>query len=140
MTSHTRYGISTLTGCEVAYHIYNRSLLTDRRRPKSSLFTIVVAIVALYLATAYTTLLTPIDILVPYSISGNELDFVAPEFWTWVSNSWHLSLSLNCAVVILIHRAQLTTCSTTLRDLTDNVTGLHRAVAILCMRESTAAN
>lgn len=56
----------------------------DRNRPITSAFTMVFWASALYLQTAYTTLLTPINILSQSNISGTELDFSSKKFWKWV--------------------------------------------------------
>lgn len=38
----------------------------------------------LYLSTAYTTLLTPTNIIAQDTMRGTELDFSSDEFWDWV--------------------------------------------------------
>jgi hypothetical protein len=53
----------------------------------ASAFTIIFWVVALYLSSAYNTLLTPSKILVNEFISGTEVDFSSPEFWSWVHMS-----------------------------------------------------
>ncbi|KIW70031.1 hypothetical protein PV04_02342 [Phialophora macrospora] len=71
---------STIETWQIAH---NHGLLFDVRRPGATIFTFVLSAAMLYLATAYTTLLTPVNILVGDSIRGTEVDFTSSEFWDW---------------------------------------------------------
>jgi hypothetical protein len=86
MTDHDRYPtMSFLTKYCVAWgKLLNHTFILDFHRTKLSLFSLLFWGVALYLSTAYTTLLTPTNILVVEQIYGSELDFTSREFWSWV--------------------------------------------------------
>ncbi|KAF3799586.1 hypothetical protein GCG54_00002289, partial [Colletotrichum gloeosporioides] len=61
----------------------NEQPLFNTKRLKLSGFTIVNWLVALTLTTAFTTLLTPTNVLVSEGILGDELDYTADEFRDW---------------------------------------------------------
>lgn len=66
--------------------LYHTSFMLDKNRQGLSAVTIVFWSAALYLSTAYTTLLTPTNIIVQETMRGTELDFSANAFWDWVGS------------------------------------------------------
>lgn len=66
--------------------MYNRDFVIDSRRPSISLFTVAFWTAALYLGTAYTTLITPTSVLTQDSLSGTEIDFSSQDFWDWYNH------------------------------------------------------
>ena len=77
--------MSSLTEYRIVWgRLMNHIFILDFHRMKLSAFSLLFWGVALYLSTAYTTLLTPTNILVVEQLNGTELDFTSPDFWDWV--------------------------------------------------------
>lgn len=64
--------------------MFNRDFVVDSQRASISLLTVAFWAAAFYLGTAYTTLITPTQILTGDSLAGTEVDFASEDFWNWV--------------------------------------------------------
>ncbi|KAK8187969.1 uncharacterized protein BKA78DRAFT_297585 [Phyllosticta capitalensis] len=77
---------TTLSTIEGWSKLSNHKYFFDRRSPWLTTFTVATWAVATLLTTAYTTLLTPTNILTTESITGSEIDFQSDEWAQWW---WH---------------------------------------------------
>lgn len=64
--------------------MFNRDFVVDSQRVSISLLTVAFWAAAFYLGTAYTTLITPTQILTWDLLAGTEVDFASEDFWNWV--------------------------------------------------------
>ncbi|KAK8242957.1 hypothetical protein IWZ00DRAFT_575967 [Phyllosticta capitalensis] len=76
--------LSTIEGWS---KLSNHKYFFDRRSPWLTTFTIATWAVATLLTTAYTTLLTPTNILNTESIFGSEVDFLSDDLVDWFYNN-----------------------------------------------------
>lgn len=74
---------TTISVVEVWHRMFNKDWIADKKRVHISLLTLAFWIVVLYLATAYTALITPVNVLLIETVTGSEIDFNSQEFWDW---------------------------------------------------------